>query len=583
MVFGGFTMRLSPKVLSCLFVLQASFTILPKQIKADTKDAGEPQMVWITYAQGEVKFSPGQNGEAKLGKDWVEANRGQVLENGYTLVTENGRAEIEFEDGSTAYLAEHSTLVFNWLWVNGKGTDTELNLLTGKMTVAHEAASEQGTLNRFFVGTPAFGLHMVRRQRTTVESAVDGSVFEAVERTQMIEQSSVFGVLKQGEAIAYVKGQPPTLLPAAQRTPEQEEWYQWVTARLDAHRALVAEGLKESGMKEPVPGLAGMVEAGHFYDCPPNGKCWEPNAAAGPPVGYLPPQGASPASGAPQAFAGDAAGEIESPSSAASKQGTILVNQTMMTRCPMETWQSKAQNTAPAQYGTCMAGTWNTSPWDPNDPCLRRDPVTRKVRYRPECDFYSYNTWVAGRRHHHECRFVKVKGHGIGFVPRHAADVKGHPVNAKSGIFVLAAEKGHVQAGVEAEPSKGVHEVANVPQGLAREFAQSTPHVAQPTIEGRTASAILPKGTLVSSHASTVKNVSAIRFDYKSGNFVGRTGEGAGAHSVVVAHTGGSGGISGGGSHGSSGGSSSGGGSSGGHSGGGSSSGGASAGGGGHH
>jgi hypothetical protein len=565
-------MRYAPALLSFLLFL----AVLPQKANAKTKeDPGEPQMVWITYTQGDVRFSPGESGAAKLGKDWFDANRGQVLEDGYTLVTVNGRAAIEFEEGSTAYLAEHSTLVFNWLSVNGQGTDTELYLLTGTMTVAHEPASEQGTLNRFYVGTPAFGLRMVGRQTTMIESAVDGSVFEAVERTQMIEPNSVFGVLKPGEAIAYVKGQQPTLLPAGQRTPEQIEWYQWVAGRLTADRALVAEGLKESGMKEPVPGLAGMVETGHFYDCP-DGKCWEPNA---PPVAYLPPPGLSPSQPAPEALAANAV------SQSGNRQGNILVNQTMMTRCPMEAWQL-ASGTAGAlpQYGTCMAGSWNTSQWDPNDPCWRRDPVTRRRIYRPDCDIYAYNTWIVGRRHHHECRFVKVKGHGFGFVPRRTSDQKGNlHLDAKSQILTLATEKGRLQPAAEPVPAKGVHEMSNIPGGMEREVITAAPRVAQPMIEARTASAILPKGTLGSARTVPEKNFTAIHFDYKSGNFIGKTGEGAGSHSVVVAHTGGSGSI-GGGSHGSSG---SGGGSSGGggHSGGSSSGGGGSVGGGGggHH
>lgn len=532
-------------------------------------------MVWVTSTQGDVRFSPGQSGAAKLGKDWFDANRGQVLENGYTLVTENGRAEIEFEDGSTAYLAEHSTLVFNWLWVNGQGTDTELNLLTGKMTVAHEAASEQGTLNRFYVGTPTFGLRMLRGQTTTIESAVDGSVFEAVERTQMIEQNSVFGVLKPGQAIAYVKGQQPTLLPARERTPveDQEEWQQWVAGRLAAHRALVAEGLQESGLKAPVPGLAGMVEAGHFYDCP-EGKCWKPKSGSTPPVAYLTPPALPPSQPVPEALAANAV------SQGRNGQGNIVVNQTMMTRCPMETWQVAAgSDGASAQYGTCMAGSWSSSQWDPNDPCWRRDPLTRRRIYRPDCDVYGYNTWVAGRRHHHECRFVKVKGQGFGFVPRRSSDQKGHlQLNATSRIFMLAAVKGHLQAEAEPASAKGAHEISSIPGGMARELMTAAPRVAQPMIEARTASTILPKGTLGSAHTASEKSVTAIHFDYKSGNFVGRTGAGAASHSVVVAHTGGSGTI-GGGSHGSSGGGGSS--ASGGHSGGSSSGGGG--GGGGHH
>ena len=73
------------KLLPCLVICLTSIPVNPQQAKA--KEKGELQMVWVNYAEGEVKFSPGHNGEAKLGKDWIEANRGQVMEDGYTLVT----------------------------------------------------------------------------------------------------------------------------------------------------------------------------------------------------------------------------------------------------------------------------------------------------------------------------------------------------------------------------------------------------------------------------------------------------------------------------------------------------------------
>ena len=94
-------------------------------------------MVWVNHADGEVKFSPGHNGKPELGKKWIEASVGQVMEDGYTLVTENGRAEIEFEDGSVLYLAEHSTLEFNALLAKGDATSTTVSLLTGTATHTH--------------------------------------------------------------------------------------------------------------------------------------------------------------------------------------------------------------------------------------------------------------------------------------------------------------------------------------------------------------------------------------------------------------------------------------------------------------
>jgi hypothetical protein len=575
-------MRFAPKFLSCLVVLLPSFITIPQQARGQTK--GQPQMVWLSYAEGHVKFSPGDNGEAKLGKDWFAANGGQVIESGYTLVTESGRAEVEFEDGSTVYLADHSALVFNWLWTHGKNVYTELNLLTGKATIAHETALDHTSLNRLFVQTPTFRLRMQSRQTTTVESTVDGGLFEAVEGTQMIEQTSAFGVLRQGEAIAYVKGQQPIQLPLRQKAPEEQEWDQWVASRLATRRARIDEGLRDSGLKELIPGLAGMVEEGQFYDCQTDRKCWQPHTAEEPPVANLPPQPTSWSQAAPEALAANAVGLGEKQSVAGSRQGDILVNQTMMTRCPIEAWQVVAGNAAATgQYGTCMAGTWNTSQWDPNDPCWRRDRSTNRVRYRPGCNVYP--TWTVGGRRYHECHFLRGKGHGFGFVPRQASEQKGHPpVNSKSGMMVLSIDNGHLRAELQDAPTK-LRERDSVPKGMERALLHTAPRVAQPIIEAKVASAVLPKGTLPigTQHQAATKTVTAIRFDYKSGNFVGRTGEGAASHSVVVAHAGGGGGVSGGGSHGSSGGSGSSGGG-GGHSGGGSS-GGASAGsaGGGHH
>src|ERR1700742_1857224 len=111
----GFPMRPTPVLVPLLFVSLAAISIVPQQAKAD--EEYEPQMVWITHAEGQVKFSPGQNGEPRLGKEWHDANPGQDLEDGYTLATEKGRAEIEFENGAVVYLAAGSVLEFNRLRV----------------------------------------------------------------------------------------------------------------------------------------------------------------------------------------------------------------------------------------------------------------------------------------------------------------------------------------------------------------------------------------------------------------------------------------------------------------------------------
>ena len=561
-------MRRTSMMFSILAIVLSS--IPAKAQQTATKEFVAPQMVWVNYAEGEVKFSPGHKGQPQLGKDWMEAYAGQVMETGYTLATEKGRAEIEFENGSVAYLAENSVLEFQWLMVKGNATETQLNLLTGTATVSHLVGQDLIWLN-----TPTTSMKFTGTETAGVQSTLDGVVIHAVEGTvaPLMAGQSLRAFLQPGESVAYVEGRVIPLK-GSEQTPESAEWDQWVKTRLAERRALLAEGMREAGLQEPTPGLARLVQSGKFFDCPPYGKCWQPDAIT-----------------EPEGVRADALETTQSGlTRSGTRQGGVVVNNTMLTRCPMEAWRmTAAQQGNPGgsavQYGTCFAGSWASSQPSNFDPCLHRYRSDPLDNYWPQC--WVYPTWVVGRRHHHNCHFVKTAKHGIGIVPRHPGDEKGKPLgNAKSGVLVLTAEKGKLQAEQEPAPSKGIQLVAKASTGIERGLLESAPRVSQPVIEGKFAAAILPHGTVSAGHIGNSKNLTAIRFDYKSGNFVGQSEAGGSSHAEVVAHVGSGGGAGGGGSHGFTGGGGSSGG--GGHSGGGSSvsassSGGASAGGGGGH
>ena len=565
-------MRWASMMFSIFAIVLSS--IPAKAQQPTTNEFVASQVVWVNSADGEVKFSPGHKGQPQLGKDWIEAYAGQVMETGYTLATEQGRAEIEFENGSVVYLAENSVLEFQWLMVRGDKTETHLSLLTGTATVSHLVGQDL-----IWLYTPAATMRFTGTETASIESTLDGVVIHAVEgMVAPLIMATAF--LQPGESVAYVQGHVIPLK-ASEQSPVSTEWDQWVKARLAERRALLQEGMREAGLKEPTPGLAGLVQSGKFFDCPPYGKCWQPNAIT-----------------EPEAVRADAMETAQGGQTrSGTRQGGVVVNNTMLARCPMEAWRmTAAQQGNPAgsavQYGTCFAGSWNSSQPNNDDPCLHRNRLDPLYNYWPQC--WVYPTWVVGRRHHHNCHFVKTGKHGIGIVPRHPGDEKGKPLgNAKSGVLVLTAEKGKLQAGQEPAPNKGIQLVAKASTGIERGLLENAPRVSQPVIEGKFAATILPHGTVSAGHIENSKNLTAIRFDYKSGNFVGRSEAGGSSHAEVAAHVGSGGGAGGGGSHGfTGGGGSSGGG--GGHSGGGSSgggssvsasssSGGASAGGGGGH
>jgi len=609
-------MRWAPMTPSYLVGLFLILALTPKQVSAQNQSG--PEMVWVNYVQGDAKFSPGKDGDPNLGRKWIAANAGQVLQDGYTLVTEQGRAEIEFEDGSLVFLAEHSVLEFDTLWTTEQGFSTYIDLLIGTVTILHVSS---GLLH---LETPVMKTRIVGSETIRVQCALDGVVIQQIEGTRPLVTKSGSLVLQPGQSAVYVDGRLIPLTPTEPagereiqqwafgtvRAPEMrrsvltDEWDQWVGQRLATRQKLIAEGLKQSGLQAPIPGLAGLVETGKFLDCAPYGKCWQPNEPA-----QLAP---SPSGVAIDPIKFDQSPEIPRLVMAAETTpepipqiartqdapetgGAILVNSTMLTRCPMQAWQvaAAAQNggvQSVPQYGPCFAGSWPSpasSQWTSNDPCHYFDPLTRRKIYRLDC-YDAYNTWIVGRRHRHPCHFVKAGHHQIGIVPRHPGDRAGHPQgNAKSDVLILAMEKGTLHAGIEAAPAKGVHIVGNAPSSMQHGVDRAVERasgVSQPLIEARLIESMVPRSVLPKEHPATAKNVTAIRFDYHSQNFVGHSAVGGNTHGVVVGHYGGGsvgGGHVGGGGHFGGGGGASGGG---GHSGGGSGgSAGAGGGGGGHH
>jgi uncharacterized membrane protein YgcG len=535
-------MRWTPKLLTCLAIFLTTLLVIPQQAKA--KKTGEPEMVWVSYAVGEVKFSPGHKGKPLLGDNWMQAAPGQTMEEGYSLATEKGRAEVEFENGTMVYLAESSVLEFIKLQAKGEATEAEVNLLTGTATIAHVSRGQ----DVIQVETPSLRMGFAGNETVRLESTLNGMVIKSVEGEVPLHTGVSEGeeVLSVGESAAYVAGD---LLPVRElkQSTVADEWDHWVNGRRAERRALLEQGLKESGLQKPIPGLAGMAKTGTFYDCEPYGKCWEPNEMAGQTEAQT-AQASLGASGNGQTSGG-------------TRKPNIVVNYTMMSRCPMETWMVSERNalapngqprrvagqtigeTNEVEYGTCFAGSW-----------------------------LHHRRWVAGRRHKHSCHFVKVGRHQIGIVPRHPLDQKGKPpVNAKSEILVLAVEKGRIQAGVQPVPTKGVHVVASVPRGVERGLVESAPRVAQPVIQARVLEDVAEHGSQSARQGSEQKTPTVIRYDYKTRNFVASGKTERNERAEVIAHVGsnargvdhvemggrGSPGGSGGGSHESSGGGSS--------------------------
>jgi hypothetical protein len=558
-------------------VVLCSPLVLLDAIPSYSQMKSEPQLVRVTCAQGEVKFSPGKNGKPELQDDWMQADTGLTIEQGYTLATENGRAIVEFENGSTVYLAEHSVLQFQKLQIKQDVTTTKLNLLTGTASIAHVSQGQ----DEITITTPTNTLQSKKDMTARVDSLLNGTVVRAVDTPVAIKQTK--SALNPGEAVAYLEGFPFRL--KAEPAQTQDNWDQWVAAQRLEHQAYVSKGLQESGLSEPMPGLADLAKNGRFFDCPPYGKCWEPN-----------PQKETPATAAAAGTQEQIPHTTGPAKRSALRPGPFIINRTLLTRCPMETWlytvnrpdamgQLESDDLLdPYIFETfpwmgCFAGSWYYR---------GRQPV--------------YVLGHGHRHHHHQSCWTVHTAHGLGIVPRSPLDRKGQPpVNAKYGTFVLAPEKNGVQGRFDPAPVSANQRWQN---GVPKSFAQDRPLMANvpkipaPLIQGRMINIGNGSAEVAKAIQAASRPENAIHYDYRTRDFVAFRGSvfasnagRSGGSSVVVAHVGSHGVSAGGTAHGGSGssggGHSAGGGSSsasggGGHAGG-NSSGGGGGGGGSHH
>src|SRR2546422_1461827 len=124
-------------------------TVSPASAATPPYDYSHARVVRLSLVEGDVQVSRPRaqdNDDQGNGETWEQALLNLPIQQGYTLATGNGRAEIEFESGATARLAENSVLQLTELALSNGGGLTPMTPTQGTATFYAKPSREDSFL-----------------------------------------------------------------------------------------------------------------------------------------------------------------------------------------------------------------------------------------------------------------------------------------------------------------------------------------------------------------------------------------------------------------------------------------------------
>lgn len=225
-------------------------------------DYSHVRVVRLSLVEGDVQIArPGEPG-------WQTALLNMPIQHGFALATGQGHAEIEFESGTTVWLAGNSTLEFSELALADGARITRLRLTQGTATFYANPARH----DIFVVTTPH--LEVTLRDKGTFRADVDSRETAVSVWQGTAEVLTAVGEhrLRKGRSLVFGSGLQDVLLA---RNPEEDEWDRWVEDRQNVVLAGRTNSARyvQSGYAY---GLHDLWSYGYWTSLPGFGNCWRP-------------------------------------------------------------------------------------------------------------------------------------------------------------------------------------------------------------------------------------------------------------------------------------------------------------------
>lgn len=253
-------------LLSCAFLL---LTGAPRPSHAS--DLSYARIVRVSMVSGDVQISrPGH-------ASWDAAVQNMPVTQGATIGTNDGYAEVQFEDGTTAWISRNTLVQFTELALADGGRVTRLTLAQGTMSVMTQL--RRG--DTFVLSTSSQTIAVPKNTFFRVDCFHDGASVSVLGGEVQVTTAAGTKTVPKGQTLAY---QSKLSTVSLKNNPKPDDWDRWTAAR--AQGAWVEEARSSSYVNAPFSyGLADMSAYGAWnyfggmgYGWQPSGvgNCWMP-------------------------------------------------------------------------------------------------------------------------------------------------------------------------------------------------------------------------------------------------------------------------------------------------------------------
>jgi len=238
-------------------------------------DSSHARVIRLSLVQGDVRFTREAHGDplADQKAQWETAQANLPVRQGYVLATDNGRAEVEFENGAMAFLSENTVLEFFDLSLDDGARTTRLVLRQGSASFYVSPANG----DYFSVTGGDFTVEASGKGSFRINNFDDGSNVDVLSGHASVLHKKETTQLSKGQSLSMKAGDDDVNIG---RLPANDAFDQWVSGRIDTVSTATNASLQYTSSSNYLPGYADLYTYGAWSSCGGYGYGWRPFGAS---------------------------------------------------------------------------------------------------------------------------------------------------------------------------------------------------------------------------------------------------------------------------------------------------------------